>query len=101
MAGNTKVPGQTVTSRVLAILAAFDDQHRTLTLSEIAIRADVPLPTTHRLVRELVDWGAVYRTESGSYVIGRRLWKLGLLAPDQSALPRHEMARRSTPRPRR
>ncbi|MGV9669671.1 MULTISPECIES: helix-turn-helix domain-containing protein [unclassified Gordonia (in: high G+C Gram-positive bacteria)] len=58
MAGNTSAPGQTVAARTLAVLAAFDRDHRWLTLTEIADRADLPLPTAHRLAREFVSWGA-------------------------------------------
>ncbi|HEY1702427.1 MAG TPA: IclR family transcriptional regulator [Trebonia sp.] len=81
MAGNTSVPGTTVTSRVLSLLAAFDADHRELTLSELARRSGVTIPTAHRLLAELAEWGALRRTESGTYVVGRRLWDIGLLAP--------------------
>lgn len=73
--------GPTVTSRVLAILGAFDADHRRLTLTGIAERAGLPLPTAHRLVGELTAWGALRRQGDGAYVVGRRLWDLGLLAP--------------------
>ena len=73
-------------SRVLAILGSFDAEHRALTLSEIARRAGLTLPTAHRLVGELTGWGALRRTAGGRYVIGRRLWDLGLLAPVQTGL---------------
>lgn len=86
MAGNTATPGATVTSRALALLGAFDEHHRRLTLSELAGRAGLPLPTAHRLVGELVAWGALARTSAGAYVVGRRLWDLGLLAPVQTGL---------------
>lgn len=79
-------PGVTVTSRVLAILGSFDADHRALTLTEIAERAALTLPTAHRLVGELADWGALRRTSTGRYVIGRRLWDLGLLALVQTGL---------------
>ncbi len=62
MAGHSSRPGASVTSRALALLAAFDADHRRLTLSELAERADLPLPTAHRLVGELVAWGALTRT---------------------------------------
>lgn len=75
-----------VTSRALALLGAFDPDHRALTLSDLARRAGMPLGTAHRLVGELTRWGALEREPSGSYVIGRRLWNLGLLAPVQSGL---------------
>jgi DNA-binding IclR family transcriptional regulator len=86
MAGNVSSPGATVTSRALALVGAFDEEHRRLTLTELAHRAGLPLPTAHRLVGELVAWGALARTSSGAYVIGRRLWDLGLLAPHQAGL---------------
>lgn len=86
MAGNSASPGVSVTSRVLALLGAFDGEHRRMTLSQLAQRAGQPLPTAHRLVAELVAWGALVRQPSGDYVIGRRLWDLGLLAPVQSGL---------------
>jgi DNA-binding IclR family transcriptional regulator len=75
-----------VTSRALDLLGAFDTDHRSLTLSALARRADMPLATAHRLVGELERWGAVSRRPSGEYVIGRRLWDLGLLAPVQTGL---------------
>jgi DNA-binding IclR family transcriptional regulator len=86
MAGNTSTPGASVTSRALALLGAFDEHHRRLTLTELARRAELPMPTTHRLVGELVAWGALSRAPSGEYVVGRRLWDLGLLAPVQTGL---------------
>lgn len=86
MAGNASRPGETVTSRVLAVLGAFDAEHRSLTLSDIARRAGIPVATTHRLVGELVAGEALARTGSGRYVVGRLLWDLGLLAPAQSGL---------------
>ena len=50
LAGNTSAPGATVTSRLLSVLAAFDERHRSLTLTELAGRAGIPVPTAHRLV---------------------------------------------------
>ncbi|WP_374455898.1 IclR family transcriptional regulator [Nocardioides sp.] len=86
MAGNTGAPGASVTSRALALVGAFDEDHRRLTLTALADRAGLPVPTAHRLVAELVEWGALARTGSGDYVIGRRLWDVGLLAPLQAGL---------------
>lgn len=86
MSGNSSRPGATVTSRALALLGAFGPRHRRLTLTEMAQRADVPVPTAHRLVGELVGWGALMRETSGYYVVGQRLWDLGLLAPMQTGL---------------
>lgn len=86
LAGNTSNPGATVTSRALALLGAFDEEHRRLSLTELARRADLPVPTAHRLSAELVEWGALSRQPNGEYLIGRRLWDLGLLAPLQTGL---------------
>jgi DNA-binding IclR family transcriptional regulator len=85
MAGNTATPGRTVTSRVLAILGAFDSRHRNLSLGDLARRADLALTTAHRLTGELAEWGALTRVPGG-YAIGSKLWELGLLAPAESDL---------------
>lgn len=86
MAGNTSTPGASVVSRALALLFAFDAHHRRLTLTDLARRTDLPLATTHRLAAELVAGGALVRRANGDYVIGRRLWDIGLLAPVQTGL---------------
>lgn len=70
-----------VTDKVLAILGAFDAHHRELTLSEMARRAGVTLPTAHRRAAELVEWGALERDAAGRFRIGLRLWEVGSLAP--------------------
>ncbi|MFJ2754323.1 IclR family transcriptional regulator [Nocardioides sp. NPDC087217] len=75
-----------MTSRALAILSAFDEQHRSMSLSDIAARADLPLATTHRLLGELFRWGALERLPSGEYVIGRKIWDIGHLAPAETGL---------------
>jgi DNA-binding IclR family transcriptional regulator len=86
MAGNTSVPGVTVASRLLALLAAFDGTHRRLTLTELARRSGLPVSTAHRLIGELVDGGALERDDEGRYQPGRLLWKVGLSAQVQGRL---------------
>lgn len=86
VAGNTSTPGASVTSRALGLLACFDDEHRRLTLTALAHRAGVPVGTAHRLVAELSRWGALERAADGHYVVGRRIWDLGRLAPVQAGL---------------
>lgn len=88
MAGNTSTSGVTVASRLLAVLGSFTKQHRSLTLTELARRAEMPVPTAHRLVNELVSGGALQRLDDGRYVIGRLVWEAGLLAPMESGLRR-------------
>ncbi|WP_219418926.1 IclR family transcriptional regulator [Pseudonocardia nigra] len=69
-----------VAARALSLLGAFDSDHVALTLSDLARRTDLPVATCHRLVHELVEWGALIRID-GQYRIGHRIWSLGLLAP--------------------
>ncbi|HEY9391806.1 MAG TPA: IclR family transcriptional regulator [Mycobacteriales bacterium] len=83
MAGNSGEPGRSVTSKVLAILGAFSVTHSELTLAQIARRTALPVPTVHRLARELVAWGGLERLSDGTYRIGLRLWEIGSLAPQQ------------------
>ena len=63
------------------MLAAFTPDATELSLSEIARRADLTLPTAHRRAVELVEWGALERTSTGRYRIGLRLWEVASLAP--------------------
>jgi DNA-binding IclR family transcriptional regulator len=68
------------------MVGAFDERHRSLSLTDLARRAGIPVPTAHRLVGELVAGGALQRLENGRYVIGQTLWQAGLLAPIQGPL---------------
>ncbi len=68
--------GRTVTSKVMAIVGAFEGRSAALTLSEIAAQADLTMPTAHRLANELVVWGALERDAQGRYVVGMRLWEV-------------------------
>jgi DNA-binding IclR family transcriptional regulator len=83
--------GESVTGRVLGVLAAFCAERPELTLTEISRRAGLPLTTAHRIVGELTAWGALERV-AGRYRIGLRLWEVGALAPRglglrESAMP--------------
>jgi DNA-binding IclR family transcriptional regulator len=81
VAGGSRDPGRSVTSRVLAILGAFDAAHPHLTLTGISRRSGVALTTVHRLVRELEASQALSRDDEGRFHIGLRIWELGQLAP--------------------
>ena len=52
-----------------------------MTLTELSRHAKVPLSTAHRMVNQLVEWGALERDEDGYYRVGLRLWELAALAP--------------------
>ncbi|QEE62610.1 IclR family transcriptional regulator [Salinibacterium sp. dk2585] len=69
-----------VTSKAIAILAAFDSEHPRLALTELAKRAGLPVATTHRIAGELVHAEALAKV-GREFVIGREIWRLGLLAP--------------------
>jgi DNA-binding IclR family transcriptional regulator len=77
VAGRTTTPGQSVTSRVLSILAVFELSASARSLSEICEESGLPQSTVHRLLGELEEWGAVQRDGRGRYQIGLRLWELG------------------------
>ncbi|PXY38164.1 IclR family transcriptional regulator [Prauserella flavalba] len=63
------------------MLEAFTPATPDLSLSELARRAGVSLPTAHRRAAELVAWGALERGADGRYRIGLRLWEVAALAP--------------------
>src|SRR6187551_1685993 len=86
MAGRSSEPGLGVTERVLRLLGAFDDKHVDLTLAELARRSRLPMTTAHRLVADLLRGDALERRPDGRLVVGRRLWRVGLLAPVQREL---------------
>ncbi|MFM1950391.1 MAG: hypothetical protein RL418_78 [Actinomycetota bacterium] len=71
---------KSVASKVFAIFNTFDAQNRHQRLSTISKRSGLPLTSTHRLVNELVEQGALVRTLDGAYEIASKMWNLGILA---------------------
>lgn len=67
--------GESIIERVTRILKTFDDDHLTMSVAELARRADLPSSTTHRLVDELVATGLLDRI-GGEIALGLRLWEL-------------------------
>ncbi|KND25782.1 IclR family transcriptional regulator [Streptomyces acidiscabies] len=74
-------PERSVVDRTLSILAAFDADSRTLSLSDISRRCGLPVATVYRIVNKLHGWGALERSADGGYSIGLRLWETACLAP--------------------
>jgi DNA-binding IclR family transcriptional regulator len=77
--------------RAAAILAAFDPDHRELTLASLVRRTGLPRSTTHRTADRMVRLGWLDKPEQ-HYRIGRRLFELSGLVPirhelRESALP--------------
>lgn len=81
-------PGRSTANRLFAVLGAFEEFEHTPTLSEISAHAELPMATTHRIVRELLEAGAIERNDDGRFQIGLRLWEIGSLAPRQRDLRR-------------
>lgn len=79
---------RTVTARAMSILASFSQEHPVLGLADISRRTGLSSSTTHRLVSELTEWGALARTGHFQYRIGpmlRRLSTIALSDPAQSS----------------
>ena len=78
----TQSPAPSMVRKAFDILNAFSVKERTLSVREIARRCDLPKSTTHRLVTELVELGAISRTEEG-YQVGTGMFQLGMLSMAQ------------------
>ena len=86
------VSGDSVVDRVVRVIAAFPAGVTVLQLSDLAERADLPLTTAHRLVRQLAAHGLLEASPGGSVRLGLRLWELvnrnsPTLALRQAAMP--------------
>ena len=84
--------GESVVDRVVRLISVFPEDVNALQLSELAARADLPLATTHRLVRQLAEHGLLETAPGGLVRPGLRLWELvnrasPALALRQAAMP--------------
>lgn len=68
--------GESVTSRVVRVLSSFDADTPSLSVSDIARRANLPVATAHRIVGELVEHRLLERNGT-RITIGVRLWEIG------------------------
>lgn len=68
--------GDSVVDRVVRVIGAFPEGVLVLPLSELAERAQLPLSTAHRLVRQLAGHGLLELGSGGSVRLGLRLWEL-------------------------
>ena len=75
MAGNARAPGQSVTSKFVAIVLVFT-QGSEHSLAQIAAATGLPLSTTHRLVHDLTVRRILRRTADGSFRAGPLLHRL-------------------------
>ena len=73
--------GEPVLDRAFRILGSFGPDDRSLSLTSLSARAGLPAPSALRIVRKLVELGALERDEDGRYTIGLRLLEIASLAP--------------------
>ncbi len=66
--------------RALDLLEVVAARGGRLAVGEIATGAGLPVPTTHRLLRTLLERGYVHQTSDRRYALGARLVPLGTLA---------------------
>lgn len=71
--------GVAAVDRALSILAAFDSQEPSLSLSRIAQRTGLYKSTTLRLIDSLEAAGYIRRLANGDYQLGPTLFRLGML----------------------
>jgi len=71
--------------KAFSVLDAFTPSRPVMSVRELSRRSGIARSTTHRLVGELVEWGALERTEDGVR-IGMKLFELGALASSQVGL---------------
>ncbi|WP_162449031.1 IclR family transcriptional regulator [Phytoactinopolyspora mesophila] len=81
---------RTAAGRVLSLLGAFSSGGGSMTLSEISRYADLSLTTTHRLIREVLDWGGLEVDDTGHYRLSRKI--LDLASASTQALRLRETA---------
>ncbi|MCC9195778.1 IclR family transcriptional regulator [Arthrobacter sp. zg-Y820] len=68
--------GDSMTSRIVRIISAFDGTHPAMSVAALSRRAGLPLSTTHRLATDLVAHGLLQREPGGGIRPGIRLWEL-------------------------
>ena len=81
----------TAAGRMLAVLEVFRTQPSPLRMAEISRHSGLSTTTTHRLMHELLDWGAVEMADSGGYQLGTKVLELAAASGD--ALRLHRMLR--------
>ena len=80
--------------RVFELLETLADAGGDVAISDLAAISGLPLPTTHRLLRTMVDLGYARQLQSRRYVLGARLIRLGERAQSQlGAAVRPELQR--------
>lgn len=84
--------GRSLIERVAVILEAFTSCDDALSASEVARRTGIPMPSTHRIVNDMVRTGMLDRDEQLGLRIGMRMWEVAarstrILGLRETALP--------------
>ncbi|WP_319942429.1 IclR family transcriptional regulator [Nocardia aurantia] len=58
------------------IFEGFDPEHSALTVSELSERTGIPLPSTSRMVTEMIEYGWLCRDADKRVRLGMRIWEL-------------------------
>lgn len=90
--GRKPPAGEPLLDRAFRLLAAFGPADRSMSLTAMSVRADIPKSSALRIARKLVECGALERLGDAEFVIGLRLLEIASLAPRghglrQTALP--------------
>jgi DNA-binding IclR family transcriptional regulator len=78
--------GDSMVERIVRVLEAFDPDTVSLTIGELADRANLPRSTASRLVEQLVEHGLLRRDASRRIRVGVRMWELASRASPALAL---------------
>ncbi|GAA4415912.1 IclR family transcriptional regulator [Georgenia halophila] len=81
---------RTAAARVLALFGAFASGGGSLTLSEISRHAGLTMTTTHRLAKEVLEWGGLELDDTGHYRLSQKM--LDLVSSSTQALRLRETA---------
>src|SRR5258708_35143909 len=68
--------GESVLQRAVRILEVFGPDSTSVSIGDIAKRADLPLSTASRLVGEMIQHGLLRRDSARRVRIGIRVWEL-------------------------
>lgn len=77
---------RSVLGRAFDILECFAGGQNEQSITALCAHTGLPPATVHRMLANLVEWGAIERAGRGRYRLGRRLWRLGNDVPSSRAL---------------
>jgi DNA-binding IclR family transcriptional regulator len=77
---------RSVLGRAFDILECFAGGQTEQSITALCSHTGLPPATVHRMLANLVEWGAIERAGRGRYRLGRRLWRLGNDVPSSRVL---------------